>query len=157
MVRGQAFFSCIPPSLHQSCGLCSFAFTPVRPPLPFRHGTTIRWEESPSTFCRTSSGDRLAAFCAAVFFSLFFTTLLFLSAVRADAGGLGTHSGRSGWLRRRSDVTGLAPACSGLRCYHLAVVRQTVSIRACGFGSVGCCPVSTSLAKYRSFSMAVFF
>ncbi len=74
-------------------------------------------------------GDRLAAFTAAVIFSLFSPALLFLSDVRADAGGIGNA------LRLQAlvgygegpNVTGLTLCMLAVSLLHLAVVRKTAA------------------------------
>jgi hypothetical protein len=73
--------------------------------------------------------DRLAAFCAAIVFSLFSPALLFLPAVRADVDGLGNALRLQAMVGfgEGPNVTGLTLCMLALSLLHLALSRQTAA------------------------------
>jgi len=128
---GMPFSVLYQPLLHHVVAACALAFH-ASAPSAYHFVTATTYSLGGVTFyllAMTVGGDRLAAFSAAVIFSLFSPALLFLSDVRADAGGVGNA------LRLQAlvgygegpNVTGLTLCMFALAILHVAVVRRTAA------------------------------
>ncbi len=156
---GMPFSVVYQPLLHHVVAACALIFH-ASAASTYHFVTATTYSLGGVTFyllAKNLGGGRLAAFCAAVIFSLFSPALLFLSAVRADVDGLGNA------LRLKAmvgygegpNVTGLTLCMLALSLLHLAVVRRTAAsalVASVALAAVPC----TSWPSTVVLSMAIF-